>query len=434
MSIASTLTDELVSQRLAIQGGPAAVPDFEADEDLFHWPIVTEEDIDAVTRTMRAGTFSYLDEAKAFEAEWGEFLGTKYNLSYPNGTLALQVAMYVAGLRRGDEMICPTITYWASMLQCFSLGATPVFADIDPDTLCIDPAKIERHITEKTKAIMVVHYCGHPCEMDAIMAIAEKHRLKVIEDASHAHGSLYKGRMAGTLGHISAMSMMSAKSMAIGEGGMLCTNDSAMYEQALAYAHYARHDELKNPALKATAGMPWGGIKGRLNQTCAAMGRVQLKHYPRRMAAIQTAVNRFWDSLQDVPGLSAHRPAADSGNTMGGWYIPVGLYDSEQFGGLPVQKFVEAVNAEGGRSERCVNFPLHLHPLMNEVDVYGDGKPTRLAFASRDVRQPAGSLPVAEGLSARTFGIPYFRKDQPDRIERYAAAYRKVALQAQELL
>ena len=114
--------------------------------------------------------------------------------------------MYACGIGMGDEIICPSITYWASSLPCFSLGASVVFADIDPDTLNIDPGDIEHRITTRTKAIVVVHYCAYPCEMDEIMAIAKRHGLRVIEDVSHAQGSLYKGRLTGLLGDVGAMS------------------------------------------------------------------------------------------------------------------------------------------------------------------------------------------------------------------------------------
>ena len=371
---------------------------------------------------------------KYIEKEWGEYLGTKFNVTYPNGTMSLQVAMYAAGVRRGHEVICPSITYWASVLQSFNLGATPVFADIDPHTLCIDPDDIERHISSRTKAIMVVHYAAYPCEMDEILSIARKHNLMVIEDVSHAHGSLYKGRKVGALGDVAGMSMMSGKSFAIGEGGMLSTNHRSIYESAIAYANYIRHDDIEDFEKKKFAGLPWGAMKGRLNQICAAMGRVQLRHYPRRIERIQSAINRFWDLLKDTPGLHPHRPAKDSGSTMGGWYHPLGHYDPEALGGLPVEMFTEAVKAEGAAVGTGSNFPLHLHPVMNDLDVYGDGRPTRLAFASRDVRQPVGSLPVAEGIQDRTFGIPYFKYDCPEIIEAHAMAFRKVALQAEKLL
>ena len=425
---------------LALLGGPKAVP---LDEpDLFHWPIVTREDEQAVLDVLRAGNMSDWDITQQFEREWAAYQGTRYALAHCNGTAALLAAMWAVGLGRGDEMIAPSLTYWASATQVMSLGATPMFADIDPVTLCIDPNDVEHRITPRTRAIMVVHYCGHPADMDPIVATARRHNLKVIEDVSHAHGSLYKGRMCGSLGDVSAMSMMARKSFPIGEAGMLCTDNREIYERAIAFAHYERTlADLTLPDLKATAaaggfatGLPLGGVKGRINQTCSAMGRVQLRHYPARIKTIQDAMNRFWDLLEGCPGVRPHRPAPDSGSTMGGWYNPVGHYAPEELGGLPVERFVEAVNAEGGRSGRGVNFPLHLHPLLNEADVYRDGKPTRIAFAERDVRQGRGSLPVSERLAGRAFGIPWFKHDRPESIARYANAFRKVAMRAKDLL
>jgi perosamine synthetase len=427
-------------QPLAILGGPKAVP--HGAPDLFHWPIVTEEDEQAVLEVLRKGNMSDWDVTLEFEREWAAYQGTSHALAHCNGTAALLAAMWAVGLGRGDEMIAPSLTYWASATQVMSLGATPVFADIDPVTLCISPGDIEHRITPRTKAIMVVHYCGYPADMDPILVIARKHNLKVMEDVSHAHGSLYKGRMCGSLGDVSAMSMMARKSFAIGEAGMLCTNDRGLYERAIAFAHYERAlSDLTLPDLKATAAaggfataLPLGGVKARINQTCSAMGRVQLRHYPARINAIQNAMNRFWDLLDGCPGVRPHRPPPGSGSTMGGWYNPVGHYLPEELGGLPVERFVEAVNAEGGRSGRGVNFPMHLHPLLNDADVYHDGKPTRIAFTDRDVRQGPGSLTVSERLGSRAFGIPWFKHDRPEQIAQYAAAFRKVAMHADELL
>ena len=431
---------EILEQPLALNDGPKAVP--EDSPDLFKWPIVTEEDEKAVVQVLRDGTMSQWAISEEFEKEFSDWVGVEHALTYCNGTMGLESAMFAVGLGRGDEIVVPSITYWASALGAYHLGATPVFADIDLETLCIDPGDIEHRIGERTKAIMVVHYCGYPCDMDAIMDIAERHGLKVIEDVSHAQGALYKGRPVGSIGHVNAMSMMGSKSFAVGEGGMLTTNDRLLFERAVAYSHYERQGpNLTIPEVRAMAiredmgfNLPLGGSKGRMNQTSAAMGRVQLKYYPQRIAEIQKALNRFWDLLEGVPGVRAHRPPADSGSTMGGWYNPVGLYIPEELGGLPVGKFIQAVNAEGGRSGRGCNLPLHLHPLFNTVDVYGDGKPTRIAFASRDVRQPEGSLPRAESLRQRAFGIPWFKHDRPEEIERYAAAFRKVALHAAELM
>jgi len=424
---------DVVTQELALLGGPRALES--PDEDLFRWPAVTVEDEQAVLDVLRAGSMSDWNITRQFEAEYAAYQGCEYALSFCNGTAALLAAMYGCGVRRGHEVICPSLTYWASAMPAFNLGATVVFADIQPDSLCLDPADIEHRITARTRAIVVVHYCGHPADMDPILDLARRHGLAVIEDVSHAHGALYKGRLVGSLGDVAAMSLMSGKALPAGEAGMLCTNDRTIYERALALGHYERTEsDITLPELRPFVGLPLGGYKHRLNQTCAAMGRVQLRHYPQRMAEIQQAMNYFWDGLEGVPGLRAHRPPRDSGSTMGGWYNPLGHYRPEELGGLPVDRFIQAVNAEGGRSWRAANRPLHLHPVFNTADIYGDGTPTRIAFADRDLRQGPGSLPVSERLGERCLGIPWFKRFDPERIDRWIAAYRKVALQANRLL
>jgi perosamine synthetase len=426
--------------KLAILGGPKTVE--REDKSLFHWPIVTAEDEQAVLEVLRAGTMSGWDITMKFEHDYAQWMGAKFALGSANGTCSLIEAMFGIGIGRGDEMIMPSLTYWASGLQLFSMGATPVFADIEKGSVCIDPNDIERRITPRTKAIMVVHYCGHPCDMDRIVPIAKKHKLKLIEDCSHAHGTMYKGRMCGTFGDVSAASLMAGKSLPAGEGGMMWTNDRMIFERAIAFAHYERtKTDITDPALRAvvapdsaTTGLPLGAIKGRMNQTCAAMGRVQLKHYPERIKEIQKAMNYFWDQLQGVPGLRPHRVDPKSDSTMGGWYNPLGHYVPEELGGLPVGKYIEAVQAEGGGSRRAANYPMHLHPVLNEADVYHDGKPTRIAFSDRDVRQPKGSLPNSEVLASRILGVPWFKHYRPDEIRLYAQAYKKVALQADQLI
>ena len=424
---------DLANRPLALLGGPKTV--LRDEPDLFHWPIVGEEEEWAVVEVLRAGSMSGLDITRQFEAEYAEWQGVEFALAHCNGTAAIEAAFFGCGLGRGDEVICPSLTYWASAMPAFRLGASVVFADIDADTLCIDPNDIERRITDRTKAIMVVHYCGHPVDMDPILDIARRHGLKVVEDVSHAHGAMYKGRMVGALGDVSAMSLMSGKSLAVGEGGMLCSNDREIYERAIAYGHYQRHPgSLTLPDLQELGGIPLGGVKFRISQTASAMGRVQLRDYPGRMQEIQDATNRFWDLLEGTPGLRPHRPEAGSGPTMGGWYNPVGHYVAEELGGLPLDRFAEAVVAEGGRAGRGGNFPLHLHPVLNRADVYHDGAPTRIAFSEHDLRQPQGSLPVAEAAGARTIGIPSFKRDRPEAIARHAAAFRKVALHAADLL
>lgn len=427
---------------LALLGGPKAVT--RAPGDIFHWPIVTKEDEDAVVAVLRAGTMSGTDITRQFEREFAEWMGMKHALGFCNGTAALLSSFWACGVGAGTEIICPSMTYWASGLPALQLGAAIHFADVDRESLCIDPDDIEHRIGPKTKAIVVVHYAGYPADMDRILPIARKHGVKVIEDVSHAHGALYKGRKVGTFGDIAAMSMMAGKSFAIGEGGMMVTNDETLYEHCVAFGFYERTgistrwakaaSKLKDPKLAMFSGLPIGGVKHRLNQTCSAMGRVQLKYYPRRIDEIQKAINRFWDLLEGVPGIRAHRPPKGSGSTMGGWYSARGLYRGEELGGLPCAKYCEAVRAEG--VEGCsagANFPLHAHPLLHEADVFRQGKPTVVAFGQRDVRQGTGTLPVSEAIGELAFSIPWFKHDRPEIIEEYANAHRKVALQAAKL-
>jgi perosamine synthetase len=429
-----------MSETLAINGGPKAITSDPGDA--FAWPNISPEGEGAVLEVLRSGTMSGTDVTKQFEQECAEWMGTDYALGYCNGTAALRAALWACEVGLGDEIICPSITFWASCTQALSMGAAVNFADVQPDSVNIDPNDIEHRIGPRTKAIMVVHYSGYPCDMDAIMEIANRHGVKVIEDVSHAHGSLYKGKRCGTLGHAAGMSLMSGKSLAIGEGGMLVTDDLQIYERAIAYGHYARtgvatmynpvERALSDPMLQTFAGLPMGGYKHRMHQLSSALGRIQLGRYPEQMAEIDAAMNALCDLLDEVPGLMGHRPPKDSGSTNGGWYNPFALYDADALGGVPLSRFSEALKEEG-LPTGGINFPLHLHPVFHEADVLWEGKPTMIAHTDRDVRQGPGSLPVAEATPQRALSIPWFKKNRPELIEEYAAAYRKVAERVGEL-
>jgi perosamine synthetase len=418
---------------LALLGGPKAV---QMDPgDMFDWPIVTPEVEEAVLEVLRAGKMSGTDVTKQFEREFADWHGMQYALAHNTGTASLLGAMFGLGIGEGDEIICPSITYWASCLPVYTLRGTVVFADIDPKTMCIDPNDIEHRITERTKAIVVVHYAGHPADMDAILPIARRHNVKVIEDPSHAHGARYKGRLVGTMGDVAGFSLMSGKSLACGEGGILLTNDRRIYERALAFGHYARHDEITLEDIAQNSGLAWGGAKFRMHQLTSAMARVQLKVYGEQMAEIDKAMNYFWDLLDGAPGLGDHRPK-EPGSTKGGWYSPHGLYYRSELEGLSISRFCQAVRAEGVPCSPGVNKALHTHPVFNSLDVYGQGRPTRIANLPEgvDIRQPVGTLPVAEGIQERTYSIPWFKHYRPEVIEQYAAAYRKVAERFDELI
>jgi dTDP-4-amino-4,6-dideoxygalactose transaminase len=274
--------------------------------------------------------------------------------------------------------------------------------------------------------------------MDEIMREARRLGLRVIEDVSHAHGGLFKGRKVGTFGDAACFSLMAGKPLAVGEAGMITTNDRDILERAVAFGHYERfNDAILSPELRPFMGLPLGGYKNRMHQLSAAVGRVQLRYYDRRAAEIRKAMNHFWDLLDGVPGIRAHRVDERTGSTMGGWYAAHGHYVSAELGGLSLNRFCEAVRAEGMSDAECMagcNRALHLHPVFNAADIYNHGKPTRIAHTSADIRQPSGSLPVAEAIPLKTFFVPWFKHFAPEEIARYASAFRKVAEHADELL
>ena len=425
-----------MSSELALLGGPKAmIASEEEKESMVHWPIITKEDEDAAIEVLRAGSMSKTDVTIKLEEEFAKWNGTKYALAFNNGTSALLAAMFACHLGSGDEIIGPSVTYWASAVSAYSLGATLVFADIDPQSMCIAPADIEKRISPKTRAIMVVHYLGHPADMDGIMAVAKKHNLKVIEDVSHAQGGYYKGRKLGTFGDVSGISLMSGKSLPMGEGGMLVTDNLECYERAIAAGHYDRfNSSIRTESLKSFEGLPLLGFKGRLNQMSSAVGRVQLKYNDERTAEIRRAMNYFWDLLEGTPGLSAHRVNEAEKSNMAGWYAPHGLYRPEELGGLSVTRFCEAVSAEGVPISPGCNTPLHTHPLFKTADVYNQGKPTRIANTARDVRDLDTSLPVSEVIESRCYSVPWLKHYKPELIKQYADAFKKAALNYRELL
>ena len=381
---------------------------------------------------------SQLDVTKAFEAEFAKWQGTKYALAHSTGTAALEGAMFGCGIGRGDEIICQSVTYWASAMPCYNLGATVVFAEIDPVTLCLAPNDIERRISKRTKAILVVHYMGYPTDMDPIMKIARKHKLLVIEDVSHAQGGLYKGRKLGTIGDVAGMSLMSEKSFADRRG-----RDPGDRQPA---------DLRTRRRLGALRALPEAGrYRDRVAQGARgpAARRTQVPDAPvefgrraRAAQALRRAVRRDPEGPQLFlgPARGRARPAGASDRSEG---------PEDEHGRLVLR--ARTLRARGtrrpvghalcrgreGRRQRVrrrQNQPLHLHPVFNTADVYGDGKPTRIAFSDRDLRQRKGSLPVSEAANARSYYIPSFKKFYPKLIEEHAMAFRKAAENYRELL
>lgn len=419
---------------LAINGGKPLLERFDLPEELFRWPIVTEEDESAVLDVLRRNRASGNEITTEFEKEFAAWNGRKHGVCACNGTMAIETAFFAAGLRPGDEIICPTKTYWASILSAQKLGAAVVFANVDPDTVCLDPDDLERCLSPWTKAILVVHYWAHPCDMDRIISFAKQHGLLVIEDYSHAQGGYYKGKRIGTFGDIAATSLMSQKSFAAGELGILVTDNDAYYERAVAYLHYERNNDanIHLPELLPYCNMPLSAMKGRANQMCTAFARVQLKYYDDRIAEIRRALNYFWDRLERVPGVHGLRVEESEGSNMAGWYVPHFTYHPDELDGLNFHVFCDAVSAElnwqipvGG------NFPLHTHPIFQTYDPTGVGTPLRIAHAHRDVRELDSALTPSENILCGE--VPYFKHLMKDEIDKVADGFLKVIDNYREL-
>lgn len=429
------------ADKLALLGG-APVIDAKAAktaQHIFNWPIVNRAMREASDRVLANRAMSKRDIAMEFEKKFAAWNGTDYALSCLNGTTALNTAFYAIGIKPGDEVICPSITMWASCMGVVNLGGTVVFCDVRKEDFNIDPASFEAHITPRTKAVVVVHYMGMPCDMDPIMAIAKKHGLKVVEDVSHAQGGLYKGRKLGTIGDVGAMSLMSSKSFAIGEAGMLVTNSKELYERSIRWSMYIRLRQTFPPTdvqLTRTREVPLGGIKNRLNQCTCAIGLEQLKKYDAECAEIDKAMKYYHAGIADVKGIKMIYPPWE-GSSKAGWYCSRSVYDPEAFDGCPVTAFAAALNAETGSGEFTAgcNFPLHWSSVFDDEDIFGNGLPPSRRFLPDGVtpKKLAGALPNAEWVNPHCLGDPWFRRFDKPVIDRYIEAVHKVAANVSSL-
>ena len=420
---------------LAILGGPKFLDSY--CDPIFHWPIVNDAMRQAQTDVLNDGNMSGTNITRKFEEKFAEWQGVKYALAHNSGTAALTSAMYGIGLGEGDELICPASTYWASCTSALSLGATVVFCDIDPTNLTIDPDSFEAHITPRTKAVMVVHAMGYPADMDRIMAIARKHGVKVIEDVSHAQGGHYKGRMLGTFGDVAGMSLMTGKSFAIGEGGIMVTNDYEVYRRAVRFGHYERIGEIFSwDEIKDTLNVPFGGVKFRMHQCSSAIGLIQLTKYDNEKAEIDRAMKYYWAGIQDIPGLTMIYPK-DEGSDKAGWYSSRALYDAAAFDGVTNKTFCNALNAEiGGGYAPGMYFSLAHSSVFFDEPIYGGKQATAQRFLPPGVnaRKLTGELPAANAVNGRVFGEAVFKHDDHSIIDLFIEAVRKVAKHHTELL
>jgi len=273
------------------------------------WPSFAQEEADAVSRVLLSNKVNYWtgQEGREFEKEFAAFAGTEYAIAVGNGTLALDLALKGLGIGPGDEVVVTPRTFLASATAVINAGATPVFADVDPETQNITPETVAAVITPKTRAVVCVHLAGWPCDMDGMMALAVEHDLFVIEDCAQAHGATYKGKPVGGLGHVGCWSFCQDKIMSTGgEGGMVTVNDRDLWSKMWSFKDHGKSwnavYEREHPSgfrwLHESVGTNW-----RLTEMQSAIGRIQLQRMPEWTAARQANCRAIWGTAASLPRL-----------------------------------------------------------------------------------------------------------------------------------
>ena len=352
---------------------------------------------EAAFRVLRSGGYIGGNEVTAFEEEFAAYQGAKYGISCGNGTDAIVIALRALGIGRGDEVVTVSWTFFATAESIAAVGATPVFVDVCPDTYCMDPALVEAAITERTRAILPVHFYGHSCDMDAFRAICKKHGLYLVADGAQSTGTKYKGARRNTLGDISCFSFFPTKNLGCdGDGGMILTDDESIARACRSLkAHGSGKDGLwtlkREYEMRGQAfpdGMPVGeskyynyliGYNSRLDALQAAILRKKLNHLDEFIEERRNNARLYNDALRDT----AYVTPFEAEGVEHSYYI----YALKHPDAAAIQ---EKLRAEGVACGTYYPVPLHLQG----------------AFTGLGYRE--GDLPVTEELSKITFAIPVF--------------------------
>jgi dTDP-4-amino-4,6-dideoxygalactose transaminase len=366
----------------------------------FSPPYITEEEIGAVVETLRTDWISTGPKVRQFEAAFAAYIGAAGALALNSCTGGLHVALAALGVGPGDEVITTPITFASTANVVEHRGGVPVLADVQADTLTIDPAEVEKRITPRTKALMPVHFAGHPCDMRPLRELAARHGLFIIEDAAHALPARYEGQMIGTLSDFTAFSFYATKNITTGEGGMLTANDHPQAAERLAEARmWSLHGMNRDAWKRYSAGGSWyyevvlPGFKYNMTDIQAALGLVQLGRLAGFQARRREIVARYnaafgAGAAQDALQTPTERPNAESA-----WHLYVLRLKLDALT-IDRARFIDELKARNiGTSVHFI--PLHLHPYYR--DRYG-WAPEAYPVAYGEY-QRAVSLPLHPRLS-----------------------------------
>lgn len=384
------------------------------------YPVLGSEEEKAVLAVVRSHDLSAQmgSAVQRFEREFAEYTDAAHALATSSGTSALHTAIAAAGIGVGDDVIVPPYTFFSTATSVLMQNAIPIFADIETDTLGLDPASVERRITPCTKALIVVHMNGYPADMDGLMSVAEDHGLTVIEDCAHAHGAEHRDRHVGTIGHMGVFSFQQKKNLSLGEGGMLITNDAGLAEKARAIHSFGKVPLAYNY---------------RMPELHGAIGSARLKRLDAENE-VRNKYARFLDlELAAIPWLE---PQPVRPHTRAVYYNYVVHFHGETIG-LERDRFVAAVQAEGIPVPQIYE-PVYRHHSFRVRDPYGRGFPFESPFyETTPGREPSyedGTCPVTEEYcSRRNIELKIHPTAATEDIEQVATAFHKVADHAEQL-
>ena len=342
---------------LAILGGTKS-----RTEPYPQWPVWDQRDIEAVTEVIKSGRWGGYPYPGPKTAElakkFAEMQGGGYAVPMANGTVTMEVALRAAGIGWGDEVIVPAYTFQATASAPMAAGAIPVIVDIDPNNYCLDPKATERAITSKTKAIIPVHLGSNMADMTALMDLAEKYDLIVIEDCAHAHGAKWNSRGAGTIGHFGSFSLQSSKTLTAGEGGVLLCRTPELAAKAASIIDCGRPHALGGGAEDSSMDYQVGG-NFRLSEIAAALALVGLERFPAQAKEREAMADYMDESLSEIPGIRLLR--RDPRHTTRSFYRYIFAIDPQTFG-MEHDLLVGALDAEGVECETGYqamnNYPL----------------------------------------------------------------------------
>lgn len=325
------------------------------------WPQYDDAERQALSAVLESRVWWRTPGTKTleFEQKFAAFHQAKHGIAVTNGTAALEVALAALGIGPGDEVIVPDFTFVASASAVLFTGALPVLLDVTADTYCLDPDLVEAAITERTKAIIAVHMGGHPADLDRLLDIARRHKLFLVEDSAHAHGSEWKGHKIGSIGDMGTFSFQASKLMTAGEGGMVITNDDDLHVRARSV-----HDCGRMPGEWFYAHFIYGS-NYRLSEWQGAVLTAQLARLNEQIQRRMHNAGLLDSTLAQVEGITPQK--LDPRVTLNGHYAYIFHYDSQAFAGVPAKKFIQALNAEGIPTQAS-------YPPLHDLAVFKSGE------------------------------------------------------------